>query len=80
MLKKEVADKIGVHPVTLSRWLAGDRYPERDKMLIIHELFGWSVTQQMLAYEKSTSEDPRAYGEALAKHIEPWVADPETRY
>lgn len=79
MLKKEVAEKIGVHPVTLSRWLAGDRYPERSKMLIIQELFGWSVTQQMLAYEKSAAA-PEAYGEALAKHIAPWVTDPETRY
>lgn len=50
MLNTQIAEKLGVTPVTLSRWLNGHRFPRKDTMLRIELELGWSITKQMKAF------------------------------
>lgn len=48
---QQIAEKLGVHPVTLSKWLNGHSSPSKDSMLLIRDKLGWSIDDQMDAYD-----------------------------
>jgi len=78
MQNTEIAAMLDVHPVTLSRWRIGDRYPSRDMMLRIEHELGWPVEQQMDAFNRSVPENKTAYAVELKQFLkEVWdVPDP----
>jgi len=55
---QQIAEKLGVHPVTLSKWLNGHRSPSKTSMLLIKEKLGWSIEDQMAAYNELREDDP----------------------
>lgn len=69
MLNYQIAEKLGVNPITLSRWRSGDRFPSRDMMLRIEDKLGWSVADQMAAYNTSLGENRGDYGKALKEFL-----------
>ncbi|HJQ66686.1 MAG TPA: helix-turn-helix transcriptional regulator [Gemmatimonadales bacterium] len=53
---QQIADKIGVHPVTLSKWLNGHSSPGKLSMLRIQDELGWPVAEQMEAFNTIVEE------------------------
>lgn len=51
---KEIAERLGIHPVTLSRLRGGSREPSRALMVKINEVMEWSLNTQMRAYADGT--------------------------
>lgn len=49
---QQIAEKLGVHPTTLSRWFSGLRSPSKTMMLLIKEELGWSVDDQLQAFNE----------------------------
>lgn len=49
---QQIADKLGVHPVTLSKWLNGHRSPSKLSMLLIEETLSWPVADQLKAFNE----------------------------
>lgn len=47
---QEIAAKLGVHRGTLFHWMSGNRSPSKESMLKVEEELGWSVEDQMKAY------------------------------
>lgn len=47
---QQIAEKLGVHPVTLSKWLNGHSSPSKLSMLLIRDELGWSIEDQMEAF------------------------------
>ena len=54
---QQIAEKLGVHPVTLSKWLNGHSSPSKLSMLQIQAELGWSVADQMEAYNELRPDD-----------------------
>lgn len=49
---QQIAEKLGVHPTTLSRWFNGSRSPSKTMMLLIQDELGWSVKDQLDAFNQ----------------------------
>lgn len=49
---RDIAEKLGVHTITLSRWRGGQRVPSRRMMVTISEALGWPLSKQMAAYSQ----------------------------
>lgn len=41
LTQSQLADKLGVHPMTVSRWERGERTPDADVVAEIARLTGW---------------------------------------
>ena len=54
---QQIAEKLGVHPVTLSKWLNGHRSPSKLSMLQIQEELGWPVADQLQAFNELRPDD-----------------------
>jgi transcriptional regulator with XRE-family HTH domain len=73
---QEIATKLGVHRGTLFHWLSGNRSPSKESMLKIELELGWSVDDQMVAYNTLTGgKNPRggpadAYGTKFREFLE----------
>jgi hypothetical protein len=63
MQNKDIAAWLEVHEVTVSRWRIGDRIPDRAGMLRIASELGWSVEDQMKAYDQELTTGTRVYAE-----------------
>lgn len=81
---QEIAAKLGVHRVTLFHWMSGNRSPSKENMLIIEAELGWSVADQMAAFNemqldpktgKPTGKD--SYGPELRSFLETKFGTPE---
>lgn len=60
---QQIAAKLGVHQVTLSKWLNGHRSPSKVSMLVIERELGWSIADQMAAFnELQDTSDKDMYG------------------
>lgn len=71
MLNTQIAEKLGVDPVTLSRWLNGHRFPSKDMMLRIELELGWSITEQMEAFNWDCPEGkPGEFGRQFKVFLE----------
>lgn len=55
---QQIADKLGVHPVTLSKWLNGHRSPSKVSMLVIERELGWPVAEQLDAFNQLREDEP----------------------
>lgn len=55
---QQIADKLGVHPVTLSKWLNGHRSPSKVSMLVIERELGWPVAEQLAAFNQLREDEP----------------------
>ena len=49
---QQIAEKLGVHPTTMSRWFNGSRSPSKVMMLLIEAELGWSIADQLQAFNK----------------------------
>lgn len=67
---KDIAELLGVHEVTVSRWRIGDRTPSRARMVEIEKKLGWSVEEQMRAFEQETSTWTLVYAAAFRAFLE----------
>lgn len=71
MQYQQIAEKLGVHPITLSKWLNGHGSPGKLSMLKIKEELGWSVEEQMEAFntlqDGSTTKD--MYGPRFKEYL-----------
>lgn len=54
MRNVEVADRLGISTVHLSRIRSGTRRPSTDLMMRVHHEFRWSLRQQMTALKQGT--------------------------
>lgn len=61
---QQIAEKLGVHPTTMSRWFNGSRSPSKTMMLLIQDELGWSVQDQLQAFNdlRSDGSDRDMYG------------------
>lgn len=66
---KDIAAELGVHEVTVSRWRIGDRIPDRSGMLHIAEVLGWSVEEQMKAYDEELRTETRVYAKRFRQFL-----------
>ena len=44
MTREQFAEKVGAHPVTVSKWISGTMFPRREKLARIAALTGGAVT------------------------------------
>jgi transcriptional regulator with XRE-family HTH domain len=65
---RDVADRLGIHPVSLSRLRNGYRKPSVDLINQIHEKLGWSVVAQTKAHQDK--EDPLRYAREFRQFLE----------
>jgi len=54
---QQIAEKLGVHPTTMSRWFSGQRSPSKTMMLLIQDELGWSVADQLDAFNQLRDDD-----------------------
>lgn len=78
MENREIAEKLGVAPVTLSRWLNGHRFPGKDAMLRIELELKWSIADQMAAFNVDLPDGrPGEYGRQFKQYLEKeWEVTP----
>jgi transcriptional regulator with XRE-family HTH domain len=55
---QQIAEKLGVHPTTMSRWFSGQRSPSKTMMLLIQDELGWPVADQLDAFNELRDDDP----------------------
>lgn len=71
---QQIADKLGVHRGTLFHWMSGHRSPGKTSMLKIAEELGWSVADQMDAFNQLTRQPDGtmkdSYGEELRNFLQ----------
>lgn len=66
----QIAEKLGVTPHTLSRWMGGHRFPSKDSMLTIELELEWPIDDQMAAYNEDCPEGkPGEYGRQLREFL-----------
>lgn len=65
--QKEFAERIGVDPATVNRWLKGTQYPARPMVALIAETAGISVTELALAIAGETTDQNRTLRQRAAK-------------
>ncbi len=61
---KDIAEKLGIHPVYLSRLRNGDRKPSLELMRKIRDELGWDLAQQIEVHEAG------AYAETFRTFLE----------
>jgi transcriptional regulator with XRE-family HTH domain len=76
MQNKDIAAELGVHEVTVSRWRIGDRIPDRAGMLHIEAVLGWSVSEQMAAYDQELTSGDRIYAERFREFLNAYFGIP----
>ena len=54
---QQIAEKLGVHPTTMSRWFSGQRSPSKTMMLLIEDELGWSVADQLDAFNQLRDDE-----------------------
>lgn len=61
-LLKDLAEQLGVSPISLSRYRMGERVPNRNMMLKIKDELGWNLNEQHASVADGTyAADFRTY-------------------
>lgn len=63
---KDIAERLGINPVSLSRLRSGERKPSLRMMLRIESELGWSLTEQSAAFDE---RDRKAYAGAFRRFL-----------
>lgn len=75
--KKTIAEKVGIHPVTLSKYLSGNRVPASQELhnlaSVLHVTSSWLIGQ-------SEDSKPANLDAVLAKRQSPVLREDETTY
>jgi len=65
-----VADALGTHQTTLSKWRSGDRHPDADELAILADMAGLPVLETVAEVQKSMTKTAAAaaiWEQALGK-------------
>lgn len=63
---KDIAERLGINPVSLSRLRSGERKPSLRMMKRIETKLGWSMTDQSAAYDEC---DRTRYASAFRRFL-----------
>ena len=68
--QKEIAEAVGVTPAACNWWVKGQKYPRMDKVEMLANYFGCTLSDLVEEHEEEISADIKAAVRALPKDVQ----------